>query len=164
MSNGFMKMTRKTKVVAGLIACTLAVIVFLLVKDKGRDLLTTDTRSSAFSDDSSKIAFLKKYVKLDSEVEATEFHIQYWDKSGGLLPAPSDWDMQIALKVEPQNLPLWTKGFTPGGQDDLAWGYRLLPVDARWTIRSKPVLYTRGMTVLAVFEPEGIIFKQIRSY
>src|SRR5262245_8459356 len=63
--------------------------------------LTTDTYSAQLTTDAEKIAFLRRYITLYSTVEATEFHIVYHDNAGGAVPAPSDWDMRVALKVAP---------------------------------------------------------------
>jgi hypothetical protein len=133
-------------------------VLFLLFSTT-QATLTTDTRSSDFSDDQAKIEFLKKYVTMYSEIETTEFHVRYQDNSG-LVPGPSDWDMQVGMKMTMDKVGVWTTGLRKTIQTDLSWGYDLLPKDERWAIHSKPTIYSRGRTVVAVFESEGIVFKR----
>jgi hypothetical protein len=126
--------------------------------------LTTDTRSSDLPDDAAKVAFLRNYLKLHSDVEAAEFHIVFADNSRG-LPAPSDFDMQVAIKIDRDELPLWTADVQQTTESvDLSWGYELLPNTDRWAIQSKPDIYTRGSTVVAVFSAEGIVFKRAHTF
>lgn len=49
---------------------------------------------------------------------------------------------------------------------NIDWGYALIPKDEpRWKLKSKPKIYQRnsGNVYVAVFEPEGIIFKNVDS-
>src|SRR5262245_18839405 len=89
--------------------------------------LTTDTRSAQLATDAEKIAFLRRYVKLSSAVEATEFHIVYHDNAGGRVPGPSDWDIRVALKVAPADVPAWTGGLQERAAAgvDLSWAITL---------------------------------------
>jgi hypothetical protein len=129
-----------------------------------RPSLTTNTHSSQLDSDRQKIEFLGKYFKLLSPIEATEFHIVYHDNDF----APSDSDIEAAIKVSPSNLKLWTEGMQLQQQSiDLAWGYALIAKDKqRWNIRSKPKIYRRssGDGFVVVFEPEGIIFKSYHAH
>jgi hypothetical protein len=124
---------------------------------------TTDTYSTALATDADKIAFLQQYLTLPSPIAATEFHIVYHDNMANGVPGPSDWDMQVAIKVAPSDLPRWTAGMEQIALDktDLAWGYALLPQEGRWAIATQPALYRRAGTIMAVFEREGIIFKRV---
>ena len=127
--------------------------------------LTTDTRSAQFATDAEKIAFLQRYLTLYSAVEATEFHIVYHDNAGGAVPGPSDWDMRVALKVAPADIPAWTNGLQEieGAAADLSWGTDLLPGTARWARTSQPRVYQRasGGVIVAAFASEGIILKHV---
>jgi hypothetical protein len=129
-----------------------------------RPSLTTNTYSSQLDSQQKKIEFLGKYFKLLSPIEATEFHIVYHDNDF----APSDSDIEAALKVSPSNLKLWTEGMQLQQQPiDLAWGYALIAKDKqRWNIKSKPKVYrrSRGDGFVVVFEPEGIIFKSYHAH
>jgi hypothetical protein len=128
--------------------------------------LTTDTYSSRFNSDQQKIEFITKYLKLPTPIETTEFHIVYHDNSG-IVPGPSDWRIQAIIKTSPSNLKLWTAQMQLRVQPiNLSWGYNLIPKNEhRWKLQSKPKIYQRNNdnTYIAVFEPEGIIFKSIDS-
>jgi hypothetical protein len=127
--------------------------------------LTTDTHSAQFATDAEKIAFLRRYITLDSAVEATEFHIVYHDNAGGAVPGPSDWDMRVALKVAPADTPAWTHGLqeTNSADVDLSWGIDLLPDTSCWARASQPQIFQRvgGGVIVAAFTSEGIILKHI---
>jgi hypothetical protein len=129
-----------------------------------RPSLTTNTYSSQLDSQQKKIEFLGKYFKLLSPIEATEFHIVYHDNDF----APSDSDIEAAMKVSPSNLKLWIEGMQLQQQPiDLAWGYALIAKDKqRWKIKSKPKFYRRssGDGFVVVFEPEGIIFKSYHAH
>jgi hypothetical protein len=153
-------MSRIMLILAGL---GLVVGILLLLFSTTQTTLTTDKRSSDFSDDQAKVEFLKKYLKMYSEIEATEFHVRYQDNSGGLVPGPSDWDMQVVMKMPKDKVGLWTRGLEKTVEADLSWGDDLLPNDERWAIRSKPMIYSRGSSVVAVFESEGIVFKRTKT-
>jgi hypothetical protein len=127
--------------------------------------LTTDTYSAQFAKDAEKIAFLGRYITLYSAVETTEFHIVYHDNAGGAVPGPSGWDMRIALKVAPADIPAWTNGMQEieGAGADLSWGTDLLPDTARWARASQPRVYERasGGVIVAAFASEGVILKHM---
>jgi hypothetical protein len=129
--------------------------------------LTTDTRSDQFATDADKITFLRRYVTFSSAVEATEFHIVYHDNAGGPVPGPSEWNIHVALKIAPADIPAWTSGLQEmdGGGIDLSWGSALLPNTPRWARTSLPKIYGRagGGVLVAAFVPEGIILKHIWS-
>jgi hypothetical protein len=115
---------------------------------------STDTQSSQLSTEAEQIAFLGKYVNLKSAVSQTEFHIIYHDNSGGLVPGPSDWDIQAIMLVE--DIALWTAGKTQIDTADFTWADSLLTEPLRPA--SQPTYYTNQTTTLAVFEPEQIIY------
>lgn len=133
--------------------------------------LTTDTRSRDLAE-ADKVPFLARYLKLRSSVEAAEFHIVYHDNGGGLVPAPSDWDVRAVMKVAPGDIAAWTADVAPPtspdstaygyAPSDLGWIYELLPKTDRWKTTSKPKIYTRSATTVIVFEPEAIVCKRAR--
>jgi hypothetical protein len=125
--------------------------------------MSTDTHSKQFVTDADKIQFLKRYLTFPTAVEAAEFHVVYHDNSGGGIPGPSDWDMQVVLKVAPQNLSAWTHNVKVTSQkQDLEWGYSLAQQRA-WKLQSKPKIYTGPGKIVAVFEKEGFIFKRLTT-
>jgi len=119
------------------------------------------------SSDAEKIAFLRRYLTLKSEVEAAEFIVDYQDNSGGWIPGRSDWDIMAVMKMRPRDTMLWTQTFYKVSPDeqDLSWGMNLLPTEDRWRIESEPQVFVAGdrTAIVAVFEPEGIVFKRVKS-
>lgn len=124
---------------------------------------STNTHSKQFTTDAEKISFLKRYLVLPSAVEAAEFHVVFYDNSGGGVPGPSDWDIQAVLKVAPKHLSAWTQNLRVTDQkQDLAWGYRLAQ-QQDWKLNATPKVYTAAGKTVAIFEKEGFIFKQLTS-
>jgi hypothetical protein len=132
----------------------------------GEKSRTTDTYSRDINSNAAKIAFLQEYLSTPSDILATEFHIVYHDNSGGLVPGPSDWDIQAVIKVAPDDLPHWQAGLTPLTAEgvDLAWAYVLLPTDPAWSITSEPQNFQGKLSnhIVSTFAPEGIVF--VRSW
>lgn len=124
---------------------------------------STNTHSKQFATDAEKISFLKRYLVLPSAIEAAEFHVVFYDNSGGGVPGPSDWDIQAVLKVVPKHLSAWTQNLQVTAQkQDLTWGYRLAQ-QRDWKLSATPKVYTAAGKIVAVFEKEGFIFKQLKS-
>lgn len=123
---------------------------------------TTDTYSRDLSSNATKIAFLQQYLAAPSTILATEFHIVFHDNSRGLVPGPSDWDIQAVIKVAPLDLARWQVDLTPLPAEgaDLAWAYALLPTAPTWSITSEPQIFQgkTGNHIVATFAAEGIIF------
>jgi hypothetical protein len=129
---------------------------------------STDTHSRTFSTDEEKIEFLKRYVTLYSPVKATEFHIVYHDNSTGSVPGSSDWNIKVALLVEPENIQAWLVDFEEVSKDhcDFPWASEVLPNESRWNRSSIPRCYQRSKdprVILSVYESEGILLKQMTS-
>lgn len=147
-------------VVLGIVVCFALLSIFRLREPGTTANKSTDTLSAEFDSDTEKIAFLDQYLVLHSAVEAAEFHIVYHDNSTGFVPGPSDWNIQAVLKVAPADVSRWTDGRQLVATDsvDLAWGYALLPDEARWQVQSQPMIYTSLGAIIVVFAPEGILF------
>ena len=149
------------------LASTILVSVIVVSSCHSRPSRTTHKRSSEMSSNAEKIAFLSRYLSAKSAIEAAEFIIDYQDNSGGGVPAPSDWDIQAVMKVQSRDTALWAEGLDRvlSEDTDLSWGMRLLPQSEGWRIESKPQIFAkrnRDVTV-AIFEPEGIVLKRVRS-
>ncbi len=124
---------------------------------------TTNTYSKQFTTDVDKIQFLKRYLVFPSDIEATEFHVIYYDNSGGIIPGPSDWKIKAVLKIAPQHLAAWTQNIKATAKpQELAWGYSLAH-QRGWVLHSQPKIYAATGKLIAVFEQEGIIFKQLTT-
>jgi hypothetical protein len=124
---------------------------------------TTDTRSSTLASDAEKIAFLRRYLVLASPVHQTEFHVVYHDNSGGLVPGPSDWDIQAIMRVAPDEMPRWTDGMQPAQADsvDLAWLHALQRSAPGWLASAPPIVYQRSGELVALFEGDGMVAKRV---
>lgn len=122
--------------------------------------LTTDKRSSQFATEEARLAFLQRYAKLITPVQATEFHIIYHDNSGGLVAGPSDWDIRALLKVRPDDMPKWTANLQPASPDqiDLTWAKSFGAQNPAWRLTSQPQVYQKTGMVVALFAPESIVF------
>lgn len=82
----------------------LALVPLLLALSCGRGGSgppSTRTRSSEFSTDAEKVAFLGRYLKLPTRVGAAEFYVVYHNNSSGMAAGPSKWDISAVLKVHP---------------------------------------------------------------
>jgi hypothetical protein len=124
---------------------------------------SVDQHSADLPDDSSKIAFLKTYLHMESEIEGAEFHIQFQDNSG-VVPGPSDLYIDVVMKMDPSDVPRWTAGLTPTADEiDLTWGHDLLR-EHGWTVNGTPVVFVRGRTIVAAFQADGVVFKRVTRY
>src|SRR5882672_3262432 len=138
------------------LASTTLMSVIVVCSCHSRPSMTTHKRSSEMSSNAEKIAFLSRYLSAKSTIEAAEFIIDYQDNSGGGVPAPSDWDIQAAMKVQSGDTTLWAEGLDRvlSEDTDLSWGMRLLPQSEGWRIESKPQIFVRhdADVTVAIFE------------
>lgn len=141
-----------------ILSTIILVIVFYPIPKTGNK--TTDTLSSSFTNTQEKIDFLKRYVNLPSEVEASEYHIVYFSGSG-IGVGPSEWDFNMVFRLEPKHIKYWTDNIEESSTAyDLAWAKELLPKD--WQLQSEPKYYARSGE-LTVFETEAIILWKIST-
>lgn len=54
-----------------------------------------------------RISQLEEYVTFEREYEALEYDLFYADAGGGLVPGPSEWDIQLLAVVPPSELEAW---------------------------------------------------------
>lgn len=59
---------------------------------------TTRTNSSAYSTVQERASFLHQYVTFRRTYETLDFDIVYLN-NGGMLPAPSEWDIRLIATV-----------------------------------------------------------------
>jgi len=107
--------------------------------------LTTNTFSKDFSSHKEKIAFLKKYFTSDNKIADAEYHINFHDNSTGMIAGPSDWDMDIAVKINPKNLTKWISKCRKGNESDLSKWNDILPNTNDWKIEGELIFYTCNM-------------------
>ena len=127
---------------------------------------TTDTWSFEFKEADEKLAFLSEYLTMPSDIIDAEYHIVYHDNSAGMIPGPSDWDIRVALKVKPENIPLWLDGFTAVSPEeiDLIWWSELASGSISWS-NANAEYYKRdnGFSYLVIFPDENVILKAIST-
>lgn len=83
---------------------------------------TTDTLSSSLPTLRERVAFLQRYVPFRGEFRRLGFHVLYRNNGGGLVPAPSDWDIRIVAVVPAEELPRWIPAGVPmAPPPDLTW-------------------------------------------
>ena len=84
---------------------TLALLVTSCQESK-----TTQTHSKIFKDLKSKISFLERYLNVQGKTfEKLDFYINFHDNSGGMVPAPNEWDICLIAVVPKEDLGLWIK-------------------------------------------------------
>ena len=98
-----------------------------------------------------------------SEVLDAEYHIVFYDNSGGMIPGPSDWDIRVALHIALEDIPLWTEGMQrlAPGQIDVGLWKELKSERFTWQ-ESELVEYWKrpnSKVVLVVFPESGIVLK-----
>ena len=127
---------------------------------------TTDTWSFEFDNKEEKLQFLLEYLIAPSEIYDAEYLIQYHDNGGGPASGPSDWDIRVALLINPHDLSLWLEGLEelPLGEIDLLWWAELETERLNWH-DSNALSYRRpGQNVFLVAFPEqGIILKSMST-
>ena len=132
-----------------------------------RENRSTDTRSTDFKNFDEKIAFLKEYIQDPTEILDAEYHIMYWDNSSGLLPAPSDWDMTMAIKLNPQDIPQWLDGMheVTKKEIDMSWWDELYPTLDSWNLGEPSAYYERddSFSYLVLYRESNVILKSFTS-
>jgi hypothetical protein len=119
----------------------------------------TDTHSRIFQTDEAKIRFVKKYLRLFTDIIATEFHIicrQDGDK-------PMEFDMRAAFLVQPADVAEWLSVGDDLDDADLSWAHDILTTEPRWQRLSKPQVVIRPTngSIIAGYYREGIILKKL---
>ena len=168
-------MTRQGKRILLLLGtiCLCAVIFYVglffyaiasLSNDTERESLTTDTQSADFATAEEKLDFLAPYLTPFGEILDAEHHIIFYDNSGGLVPGPSDWDIRAALKINPDELPLWLEGFSPIPSNEIDLSiWDALPSDTISWDKDAAICYRRenSFAYIITFPDSDIILKAI---
>jgi hypothetical protein len=144
-----------------LLCLLMEIFLFNAALAKESSSLTTDTTSSQFATNKEKIAFLERYLKLPTKVEAAEFHIVYYDNSQGRVPGPSDWDMRVIVKVAPENIDRWLESLAETTEPfDITWVYEFAK---DWQLTSSPKFFM-GDKHVAVFEVGGVVVVWLSTF
>jgi len=144
-----------------------SIVFYLISRDRNTEPPTTKTKSSSFSIKEQKLAFLTKYVKEYSDVYNAEYSIEYQNNNYGFVPGPSEWDIRVVLKVQPEKVSDWVEGFQEVSEEmvHFDWWGELDINEHEWNRNSKPRFYKRKNqdVYIIVYEVEGIIFKKITT-
>ena len=142
---------------------------------EGLDNRTTDTWSSSFDNQEERLSFLYQYLSVPSnislgrplDIHDAEYHIVYHDNSTGLVPGPSDWDIRVALRIDPEEISIWTEGFEKidSRKIDISWWDGLMSDNVSWGSPAGTECYKRenDFSYLVVFEDIGVILKAIST-
>jgi len=122
--------------------------------------MSTDVYSYQIEDETEKSETLKKYLKKESGLIDAEYHIWFQDNETGRVPGPSDYNIKLALKVEPDSINSWIENLEPSSQKISIDLWEELKLDQElWKLESKPELYLSSLTteVKLLFRKENII-------
>ncbi|WP_340202119.1 hypothetical protein [Ascidiimonas sp. W6] len=121
---------------------------------------TTDTYSYEFDSKTEKLQFLKEYLKKDAGLVDANYHIWYQDNGTGMLPAPSDYKIKVALKIEADSLDSWIKNLKPTFQEISLSHWKDLKLDSsKWSLKETPEFYvSESLTEIKIlYRKEHII-------
>lgn len=125
-----------------------------------RENISTDVYSYRIDDKIEKIETLKKYIKKESGIIDAEYHILYQDLGTGIIPSPSDYNIKLALKIQPDSLNSWTNSLIPSSKKISIDLWDELKLDRNfWKLESEPELYLSSSesVVKLLFRKENII-------
>ena len=148
-----------------LVGIAIAVLASVFFREKQINK-TTDTWSFEFEKVSDKLAFLSEYLIMHSKVIDTEYHIVYFDNSTGIIPAPSDWDIRVALKVKEEDIHLWLDGFTEvlAEEINLSWWDALVSYNIVFDDANAKYYKREGsFSYLVIFPDENVILKAVST-
>lgn len=147
------------------IAFIIFIIFYSATPATGSKNITTHTNSSVFRSKDEKFSFLKKYYVVISDVEDVEYIIDYYDNSSGFPPGPSDSYIRVALKINPQDIGKWLKGYEEIPAEEMGKGWlNDLPNTKEWNISSTPKYYKQNNSMMVIYQSEGIIFERIETH
>ena len=96
-------MTEIEKVIKMFFGCFVMALV-ISCESENRSI---DVYSNQINNKAEKIETLKKYLAKESGLIDAEYHIWFQDNGSGRVPAPSDWNITVALQVESDSLDSW---------------------------------------------------------
>jgi hypothetical protein len=119
-----------------------------------------DVYSYQIGDKTEKNETLKKYLTKESGIIEAEYHIWFQDNGKGRVPGPSDYNIKLALKVEPDSLDSWTNNLEPSSKKIAIDLWDELKLDTNfWKLESEPEFYHSNSRteVRLLFRKENII-------
>ena len=125
---------------------------------------STDTWSNDLAGPLHRLAFLKDYAQGPTEPLDAEFHIVFHDNSGGLFAGPSDYEMNVAVKVRPDDVARWAEGCTAARLDPKpSWIEKVLAGKPGWDVSAVPDTVRCGREERIIFVKEAIIFRHLAA-
>ena len=120
---------------------------------------TINVFSKDIKDPKEKKETLKKYLKKQSGVQDSEYHIWFMDNGGGRVPGPSDYNITLALKIETDSINNWvgylepTKPFKIDDWDVLKLNPKI------WNLKGEVNYYRSsiGYELKIVFKEQNIV-------
>jgi hypothetical protein len=68
---------------------------------------STDMSSDALPTLERRVEFLERYVTFRRTYTDLTFHVVYHNNGGGLVPAPSEWDIRFVAVIPPTEVGAW---------------------------------------------------------
>src|SRR5690554_703694 len=136
------------------------VLLTLLIFGCQTENKSMDLYSYQIGDKTKKNETLKKYLTKESGLIEAEYHIWFQDNETGRVHGPSDYNIKLALKIEPDSLDSWTNYLESSSKKisiDLWDGLKL---DRNfWKLESEPESYHSSLytEVKLLFRKENII-------
>lgn len=119
-----------------------------------------DVYSYKIDDKTEKTETLKKYLKEDSGLIEAEYHIWRQDNGTGRVPGPSDYNIELALKIEADSINSWISHLEPSPKKISIDLWNELKLDpSLWNLKSEPELYHSSLftEVKLLFRKESIV-------
>jgi hypothetical protein len=119
---------------------------------------TTNTDSDSIASSRERLAFVSRYVPLRASATDASFQIVFHDNGQG-LPGPSDWEIAVALRVNPADRGRWLDGARPGTIADATGAFSKQPrrtIPSSWAVSSAGEIYFSTGAWL-VWHPEGVL-------
>jgi hypothetical protein len=135
-------------------------LLILLVTSCQENNKTANVYSYEIDSQTDKIEFLKKYLNKTSGLIDAEYHIWYQDNGTGRVPGPSDYNIILALKIQPDSINSWINHLEPSSRQISTEKWNELNLNKKnWNLHSQPELYLSSQIteVKLLFRKENIV-------
>ncbi|BDD03900.1 hypothetical protein AUTU_13830 [Aureibacter tunicatorum] len=124
------------------------------------DNKSVDVFSYQIDNSTEKIETLKKHLSKESGLIDAEYHIWFQDNGTGGISGPSDYNIKLALKIEPDSLDSWIEHLEPSSKKISTDLWDELKLNGNlWETASEPELYHSSSfaEVKLLFREENIV-------
>ena len=136
-------------------------LTVLLVGCKPSGPASTKTTSAAYATVAERTKFLKEYVTFRRTYETLDFDVMYQNNGGGMVPAPSDWDVRLVATVPASELQTWVPtGVNASSAPDVAW---LKSVPTTLDLSGVSEWYIDGSRVVGIDRAQRIVVYRLSS-